>query len=361
MKKEIVRKEITRINPVPDQGLTAEQVSERISAGYANLPVDSSSKSVGAIIAENVFTYFNLIFTILAVLLIAVGQWKDLSFMPIIIFNALIGIIQELKSKATLDKLNVLNAPTAKVIRGGKEEVIPSDQLVLDDIIVFKAGDQIPADAVVVEGKVSANEALLTGEADEITKDVGSELMSGSFIVSGSCRARLTAVGADSYISRLTLQAKQQKSGEQSEMIRSLNKIVKFAGIIIIPIGGLQFFQSYAINGLSYQDSILAAVASVIGMIVGTLVMTVFGSLFNAVYLLPKFSQLYGIPMDVLVGMGTKVNGAINSVSTLVLFAVVPFNLLKGVVVSILTFLLYKRLEPVLFRHGSSGKAGADA
>ena len=267
MKKEVVRKEITRVTPSPEQGLTDVQVKERISSGYANLPVDTSSKSVGAIIAENVFTYFNLIFTILAVLLIMVGQWKDLSFMPIIIFNSLIGIIQELKAKSTLDKLNVLNAPTAKVIRNGKEMTIPSDELVLDDIIVFKAGDQIPADAVVVEGKVSVNEALLTGEADEITKDIDSELMSGSFIVSGSCKARLTAVGADSYISRLTLQAKQQKAGEQSEMIRSLNKIVKFAGIIIIPIGGLQFFQSYAISGLSYQDSIRAAVASVIGMI----------------------------------------------------------------------------------------------
>ena len=267
MKKPVERKEITRVEASPEKGLTSEQVRERVESGYANLPVNPSSKSVGSIIAENVFTYFNLIFTILAVILIMVGQWKDLSFMPIIILNTMIGIIQELKSKKTLDKLNVLNAPTAKVIRNGAEEVIPSDQLVLDDIIIFKAGDQIPADAIVVEGKISANEALLTGEADEIAKEAGAELMSGSFVVSGSCKARLTAVGADSYISRLTLQAKQQKSGEQSEMIRSLNKIVKFAGIIIIPIGGLQFFQSFAINDLSYQDSVRAAVASVIGMI----------------------------------------------------------------------------------------------
>ncbi|MBO6162676.1 MAG: cation-translocating P-type ATPase [Eubacterium sp.] len=265
--KEIVKKEITRVEPAPDRGLTAAQVEERLNNGYANTPVESVSKSVGAIIAENVFTYFNLIFTLLAVFLIIAGSFKDLSFMPIIIFNTLIGIIQELRSKATLDKLTVLNAPTSKVIRDGVEQKIPSDQLVLDDIIIFRAGDQIPADAVVIEGKVSANEALLTGEADEIVKEDGATLMSGSFIVSGSCKARLVAVGADSYISQLTLQAKQQKSGEQSEMIRSLNRIVKIAGVIIIPLGGLQFFQAYGINGMSFQDSVRSTVASIIGMI----------------------------------------------------------------------------------------------
>ena len=165
MKKiQIERKEITRIEASASQGLTTAQAEERVAAGYANLPVEASSKSVGGIIAENVFTYFNLIFAIIAVILIVAGSWRDLTFMPIIIFNTLIGIIQELKSKSTLDKLTVLNAPTANVVRDGEIKSIPSDQLVIDDIIVFKAGDQIPADAVVIEGKVSANEALLTGE-----------------------------------------------------------------------------------------------------------------------------------------------------------------------------------------------------
>jgi len=266
-KKKIEKREITHVDTSPATGLTTAQVEERLAAGHVNTPVDSHSKSVGAIIASNLFTYFNLIFTILAVLLIIAGCFKDLSFVPIIVFNALIGIIQELRSKATLDKLTVLNAPTARVIRNGNEEEIDSTLLVTDDIIVFKAGDQIPADAIVVEGKVSANEALLTGEADEIQKEPGAELMSGSFIVSGSCKARITAVGEDSYISQLTLQAKQQKHGEQSEMIRSLNKIVKLAGIIIIPIGGLLFFQSFMVNGDTFQDSIRSTVASVIGMI----------------------------------------------------------------------------------------------
>lgn len=267
MKDKRIKRDIERKEPSPDQGLSAAEVEERIAAGHFNAPVESPSKTTGQIIAGNVFTYFNLIFSILAVLLIIVGSYKDLSFLPIIIINSLIGIIQELRSKATLEKLNVLNAPSAKVIRDGVEQSIPSDQLVIDDVIVFRAGDQIPADAIVIEGKASANEALLTGEADEIVKVEGSELMSGSFIVSGSCKARLTAVGEDSYISRLTLQAKQQKSGEQSEMIRGLNRIVKLAGILIIPIGGLQFFQSYMINNNSFQDSVRTTVASVIGMI----------------------------------------------------------------------------------------------
>ncbi len=265
--KETIKKEVPRIEAAPDKGLSSAEVKIRVDAGQTNRAIGPVSKSVGAIIAGNLFTYFNLVFTVIAVLLIIAGCYKDLTFMPIIIFNTMIGIIQELRSKSTLDKLNVLNAPTARVVRDGSEQQIPSEELVLDDIIIFKAGDQIPADAVVVEGKVSANEALLTGEADEIPKEEGATLMSGSFIVSGSCKARLTAVGADSYISRLTLQAKKQKTGEQSEMIRSLNRIVKAAGIIIIPIGGLEFFQSYSLHNLSFQESIRTTVASVIGMI----------------------------------------------------------------------------------------------
>ncbi len=266
-KKDIKSINITRLEPAPDTGLTDEQVSERISAGMANTPVKPPSKSVGKIIASNVFTYFNLIFAIIAVLLIIAGTYKDLTFLPVIIFNTLIGIIQETRSKRLLDKMTMLNSPTTKVIRGGTEQRIKSDMLVADDIVVFKAGDQIPADAIVVEGKVSVNEALLTGEADEIVKVRDSELMSGSFIVSGSCKARLTKVGAESYISQLTLQAKKLRTGEQSEMIRSLNKIVKIAGIIIIPIGALQFYNMYVSKGMGYTQSIRSTVASVIGMI----------------------------------------------------------------------------------------------
>ena len=225
------------------------------------------SKSVGRIIAGNLFTYFNLIFAIIAVILILAGCYKDLTFLPVIIFNTLIGIVQETRSKRLLDKMTMLNSPTTTVIRDGKEEQVRSDLLVADDIVIFSAGDQIPADAVVIEGKASVNEALLTGEADEIVKENGSGLMSGSFIVSGKCKARLTEVGASSYISQLTIQAKKAREGEQSEMIRSLNRIVQLAGIIIIPIGALQFYNMYFLKGMSYTRSVRSTVASVIGMI----------------------------------------------------------------------------------------------
>lgn len=258
---------VERLTPDADIGLTSQQVEQRIAAGMANTPVKPPSKSIGAIIASNVFTYFNFIFVAIAVVLLLNGCYKDLTFMPVIIINTLIGIVQETRSKKLLDKMTMLNSPTTKVIRDGTEQQIRSELLVADDIVVFKAGDQIPADAVVVQGKASVNEALLTGEADEIIKEKDSELMSGSFIVSGSCKARLTKVGAQSYISQLTIQAKKARTGEQSEMIRSLNRIVKIAGIIIIPMGALQFWHMRFVKEMSHVQSLRSTVASIIGMI----------------------------------------------------------------------------------------------
>ena len=256
-----------RIKADPAVGLTSAQVAERKAQGYDNKPVESPSKTTREIIADNTFTYFNLVFAVLGGMLIAVGCWRDLSFLPIIMANSLIGIVQEMRSKAVLDKLTVLNAPVTTVMRDGDEITVPSKELVLDDIAVFKPGNQISADAVILSGEVAVNESLLTGEADEIHKKPGDKLMSGSYIVSGSCRARLAKVGKDSYISKLTLQAKRSRKGEQSEMIRSLNKIVKFAGIIIIPIGAVMFWQQYVYNDEPFKDSIRSMIAAVIGMI----------------------------------------------------------------------------------------------
>ncbi len=266
-KEPVILPEPDRILADPDMGLTSAQAEERKAAGYDNQPPDPPSKSVKEIVADNVFTYFNFIFLALAALIIYAGTYRDLTFMPIIIANTLIGIIQELRSKRVLDKLTVLNAPTTTVIRDGREVSVLSKDLVLDDIAVFRAGNQISADAVVIDGNASANESLLTGEADEIPKASGDKLMSGSFIVSGKCRARLERVGAASYVSQLSIQAKKSRKGEQSEMIRSLNKIVMVAGIIIIPIGLCMFYLQHFVNGISVKESIQAMVASVIGMI----------------------------------------------------------------------------------------------
>ncbi|MBO5571317.1 MAG: cation-translocating P-type ATPase [Ruminococcus sp.] len=251
----------------PETGLTSQQVKQRFDEGLDNRPVESPSKSVRDIIADNVFTYFNLLFVVIASLLFFVGSYRDLTFLPIIISNTLIGIFQEMRSKSVLDKLNMLNAPVTTVIRDGEEKEVPSRELVLDDIAVFKAGDQISADAEVLSGYVSVNESLLTGESDEIAKNSGDNLMSGSYVVSGSCRARLEKVGRESYISQLTLQAKKTRKGEQSEMIRDLNRIVKIAGIVLIPIGILLFYQSYYVNHMTIKASVQSMVAAVLGMI----------------------------------------------------------------------------------------------
>ncbi|MBQ9898623.1 MAG: cation-translocating P-type ATPase [Ruminococcus sp.] len=264
---DLFRVPAKRINADSRTGLTSQQVEQRRRDGYDNKPVDSPSKTVGEIFKGNLCTYFNFLFLIISVLLIVTGSYRDLTFMPIIIANACIGIVQELRSKRTLDKLTMLNAPVTHVIRDGAELKVHSDKLVLDDIVVFRAGSQISADAIVIDGSVSVNESLLTGESDEIAKKPGDMLMSGSFIVSGSCRARLEKVGRDSYISQLTLQAKKSKKGEQSEMIRSLNKIVKIAGIIIIPIGGTLFYQRYIVAHDTIKASVQSMVASIIGMI----------------------------------------------------------------------------------------------
>ena len=257
----------TRYNPEYKKGLTSQQVQEHRLHGWLNRSVEPPSKTTKEIIHENVFTYFNLIFAILALLLILVGSFRDLTFLPVIIANTLIGIIQEIRAKQVLDKLTMLNAPHATVVRDGKKSVIDAEELVIDDIVIFKAGNQVCADAVVSAGEVQVNESLLTGESDEITKRRGDKLMSGSFIVSGQCHARLDRVGEDSYISKLTLQAKQMQSGEQSEMIRSLDKLVKWVGVAIIPIGLVLFSQAFFFQHDGFRESVTSMIAAVIGMI----------------------------------------------------------------------------------------------
>lgn len=256
-----------RYQPDFQEGLNAVQVEERIAEGLTNVEVEPPSQTTKQIIYENVFTYFNLIFTVLSVLLCLVGSFRNLTFLPVIIVNTLIGIFQEVRAKNVLEKLTMLNAPHAQVVRGGKVRQIASRELVLDDIVIFRAGNQICADAVVVDGEIQVNESLLTGESDEITKKTDSHLMSGSFVTAGECRARLEAVGEDSYISRLTLEAKAMQKGEQSEMIRSLDKLVKFVGAALIPIGIVLFVQSFFLNGEPFRNSVTSMVAAVIGMI----------------------------------------------------------------------------------------------
>lgn len=255
----------TKTDPV--LGLSGQEAAQRMAQGLNNRSVASPSKSVWEIILGNVCTYFNLVFTVIAAMLILVGAWRDLTFYLIIIANTLIGIVQEVRSKKELDKLQVLNTPKATVLREGQRLTVPVEELVLDDIVLFSAGNQISADAVVAQGTVQVNESLLTGESDEVVKKEGDTLLSGSYVVSGSCRAQLTQVGEDSYAARLTLEAKASRKGEQSEMIRALNKLVKMVGILIIPIGALLFAQHFLILKVDLTASVKGTVAAILGMI----------------------------------------------------------------------------------------------
>jgi len=248
-------------------GLTQAEVEQRIKEGKVNRAVNDQAKTTWQIIKENTFTYFNLIFLVLAILLVIVGEYKDLTFLPVIIANMIIGIVQELRAKSVLDKLNVMNTTKIAVIRDQQEKIVPIEDLVLGDVIVLKTGDQIPADGQVVSGTLRVNEALLTGEADEIEKDVGAELMSGSFVVAGKAYARLEKVGKNSYVSKLTLEAKAMNSKEGSEMVRSINRLIKWVGIIIIPCGIALFIVASYVNHLNLADSIVSMEAAIIGMI----------------------------------------------------------------------------------------------
>lgn len=247
-------------------GLTSEEAKKRQAAGQGNVSHEQTSKTIGEIVRENVFTYFNFIFFVLAILIILARAWNSLSFLVVIIINTLIGIAQEVYAKKVLDNLNILNAPTAMVYRDGSLKQLAVSELVLGDVIALKGGDQIPADARVIEGSVNVNEALLTGEADEIEKTVDSALMSGSFIVNGECEAELTHVGDDSYISQLTAKAKKVNNKE-SDMVKAIDRIVKIAGVAIIPIGLMLFGQSYLFAHKPFSESVVSSVAAVIGMI----------------------------------------------------------------------------------------------
>lgn len=248
------------------KGLTHEEVEEKIKQGKSNKVKIKTNESILKILRKNIFTYFNFIFLILTILLITSHSYRNLTFLGIIITNILIGIIQQIRSKITLDKLSLLDKNKYTVIRDGKEEEIDSDNLVEGDFIILEAGKQIPADAEVVSGKIYVNESLLTGEQNEIEKSINSNLMSGSFVISGRAVVKLTNVGDESFSAKIMKESKKIKE-TKSEMISAIDNIVKFAGIIIIPIGILLFIGSYAVNGCSYEESVNSMVSALLGMI----------------------------------------------------------------------------------------------
>lgn len=259
--------EITRINPDVFCGLTEQDVKERFEAGYSNITDRGSSKSIGKIIFTNLFTVFNALNYAIGAWLISIGEWTQCFFLVIITANLLIGIYQEIKAKKMIDQLSLLSAPTARVLRDGKEIEIEVKDVVIDDIMILSAGKQICADSVVKDGVLEVNESLLTGESDVIIKKPGDQLFSGSFVVSGVCKTQVTAVGDDNYIEKLTGEAKKYTK-PRSNLLKSLRWIIRTVGVLIFIMGPIYFLIVFNKPGVSYGGSD-GAVATTAGAIIG--------------------------------------------------------------------------------------------
>lgn len=252
----------------PETGLAAAEVEARRAAGQTNQPPASPTKTVAQIVRDNLCTYFNLVFLVLAVMLAAVGSYANMTFLGVVLCNTVIGIAQQLRAKRTIDQLTLVSAHKVRCLRDGRWEQCLSDDLVKDDVVEFNAGDQICADAVVLAGEAMANEALITGEANAIRKEAGSELRSGSFLAAGSCTARLTRVGAESYASRLTAAAKADgHKVAKGEMMRSLDRLIRFIGVALVPLGAVLLYKQHWALEMPLRDAVESTVAALIGMI----------------------------------------------------------------------------------------------
>lgn len=247
-------------------GLTNEQVQERIAEGKVNFNENPNTRTYKQIVKENTLTFFNFLNAVLLVLVLFVGSYKNSMFVGIIIINTVIGIIQEIRAKKTIDKLAILTESKAVVLRDGKKWSISTEKLVLDDLIYLKTGEQIPADCRIIKGNLEVNESLLTGEADNLGKGEGDELFSGSFVTAGEACCQIIHVGKDNYASQITSEAKEFKR-HNSELRNSLNAILKVISIIIVPLGLLLFYKQFYIAGDSVKDSVVSTVAAVLGMI----------------------------------------------------------------------------------------------
>lgn len=255
-----------RFQPDYSSGLTDLQVSQRIRQGFVNGKDEIRTKSIGQIVRGNIVTFFNILNCALAALVLSVGSWKNLLFMGVIVSNTLIGIIQEIRAKKTIDSLSLITSPKAHVIRSGRENEVAVSELVLDDVIALSAGMQIPADCIVLDGQCEADESLLTGESDPVTKNAGDTLLSGGFLVSGTCRARVEHIGKENYASRITASAKYMKK-PNSEIMAWTNRIIKWIGFAIIPIGAALFYKQVFVSNEPYADGVVSTVAALIGMI----------------------------------------------------------------------------------------------
>ena len=266
----IVQKRVKRVKTDYKSGLTLDQVQERISKGQTNETPNTNVKTIKSILVENIFTFFNILCFLIAIALAVVNitynqGWSNILFMVTIVINIIIGIIQEIRAKKTIEKLSLLTAPVVKVVREGLEQTIKPEEVVIDDIIVHSTGKQIVADCVIVEGNIEVNESVLTGESLPIKKKVGDTLLAGSFIVSGHCHARVETVGMNTYLNQLAASAKKYKK-PRSELFSSLRVIIKVIGLLIVPITVLMYINCIQQTG-DIVESITTTAGSTIGMI----------------------------------------------------------------------------------------------
>ncbi|MFA6627014.1 MAG: HAD-IC family P-type ATPase [Bacilli bacterium] len=252
-------------------GLSLEQVENRHLQKLCNQTHVQRGKTIGRIIFDNLFTFFNILYVIITILLSIASSLSNMTYLPVIIPNIIISIVQEIKAKKMIDKLSLVSAPKATVVRAGETTEITTDEVVLDDILVLNSGDQIYTDAIIMSNHVEVNESLITGESDYVGKGPGDFLYSGSYIVSGSCFARAEHVGYENYIEKLASEARKHQK-PKSELMRTLNYIIRIIAIIIVPLGALTFYQKLqSLGGIfnmpNYVEAIKTAAAVVIGMI----------------------------------------------------------------------------------------------
>ena len=247
-------------------GLTDSEVQKRIDEGKVNISTNIKTKSIKRIFCDNIFTLFNLINVILLAALIFVGSHKNMLFIGVVIANIIIGIVQEIRSKISVDKLTILSEKKINVLRNGKITEISKDEIVLDDILVLSRGSQIPADCIVCDGNCRVNESLLTGESNLIEKNVGDELLSGSFIAAGKCYAQAVKVGADCYAAKINNEAKYIKK-VNSQILESFNFIIKICTFVLFPIGIAFFIRQFTLPDATLQSAVISTVASLVGMI----------------------------------------------------------------------------------------------
>lgn len=285
----VLKNQFTEKSECP--GLTETEVSSRIDQGLVNSAPKSITKTTGQIVRDNVCTMFNLLNILIGISLALVGAWTNMFFLVIILANVLIGIVQEIHAKRLVDRLSLLSAPKTTVIRGGKPVTVPVEELVMDDITVLSLGKQICADAVVVSGEVEVNESLLTGESDSIVKRPGDTLLSGSFVVCGTCRARVTHVGAENFVVKLALGAKRHKK-ITSQLLSAMQKVTRFTGLFIIPAGILLFLEAYLVRSDSVFNAVVLSAAALLGMLPKGLVLMISVSLATGVVKLAKENVL---------------------------------------------------------------------